>query len=260
MNDFHDIEAFVASNQKIMAIKELRARTGLGLKDAKDAVEHFQAHGQWPAEVRRGAGAAVAAAPVPAQHPPAAHPLLAIEQLVTEGQIIGAIKELRALTAWGLRESKEAVDEYRARGTWPAGLVAVVGVPAGALASLAAQQAPPAPPRAAGPGSGPGPAPVLQALAAQLGHAPHVHLVVRARNAGHDGHLVVLRDRSCFVHQDRDRWIVDPVIAYEMVSHAEVGYGAPSVLYVSVGYLHERFELDTADAEAVLALFRVFAP
>jgi ribosomal protein L7/L12 len=250
MTHFQDIEALVASRQKIHAIKEFRARTGVGLKEAKDAVEWFEAHGQWPTWYHRDSQAGTAAVAEPTPPPASGHALQAIEELVAQGQLIGAIKELRSLISWGLKETKDAVDEYRARGAWSAHVLATLGV------SQAARPSPGSP--APGP-QDPARASALQALAACLGHAPHVHLAVRARRAGRDGHLVMLRDRCCLVAHERGQWVVDPVIAYDAVHHVEVDH-LRGVLYVSCGHVHERFELPAVDAEAALALFRVFAP
>lgn len=252
MTDFRDIEALVASNQKISAIKEYRALTGVGLKEAKDAVEHFQAHGQWPAGTVDAAPlGAVTAEPVPR-----ARPRQVIEQLVAEGQIIGAIKEVRSLTHWGLKESKDAVDAYRERGAWSAEALVAFGEP---------QAAPSPAPTPAARSSGtvvqdPRHGPLLQALASHLGHAPHVHLTASASRLGHDGHLVMLRDRTCFVRQERGQWLIDPVLSYDTVHNVEIGHGARATLFVSAGHVHERFELGAAEADAALALFRVFAP
>ena len=41
------VEAFLKSGKKIHGIKEVRDRTGLGLKEAKEAVDFFEAEGQW---------------------------------------------------------------------------------------------------------------------------------------------------------------------------------------------------------------------
>jgi ribosomal protein L7/L12 len=261
MTTFREIEALIASDRKIAAIKEFRVLTGLGLKDAKDAVEHFQAHGRWPGGHVDGMGGAVAAAPVSVSQPAQSSPLPALEQLVAQGQLIHAIKDLRAATGWGLQDSKDAVDEYRARGAWPASVLAVFGGASPTPAPVAAPSASPAPPRSTGTVlQDPGAAAMLQALAQSFGHAPHVHLTVAARRFGHHGHLVMLRDRGCFVRQDHGQWTIDPVIIYDAVRHVEVAAGAPAVLYVSFAHLHERFELHAADADAALALFRVFAP
>jgi len=262
MTNFREIEALIASNQKIAAIRDFRALTGAGLKDSKDAVEHFQAHGHWPAEHRHHlAGADEVAPAVPVQPRASSGLLPTLEQLVREGQVINAIKELRTATGWGLKEAKDAVDEYRARASWPASVLARFGGPSPSPAPVAAPSAPPAP------SSSPGTilqdsrsAAMLQALARSFGHAPHVQLSVAARRSGLAGQLVMLRDRSCFVREDRGQWSIDPVIFHDAVRHVEVAPGAPAVLYVSFAHLHERFELQAADAEAALALFRVFAP
>lgn len=254
MTDFRDIEALVAARQKIQAIKEFRARTGLGLKESKDAVECFEAHGHWPGGYGSAAPVGAVAVVEPAPRP---SPRREIEQFVAQGQIILAIKELRSLTNWGLKESKYAVDAYRERGAWSAEALAAFGEPQAAPA--------PAPTPAPVPSSGtilqdPRLGPLLQAIASHLGHAPHVHLTVSARRLGHDGHLVMLRDRTCFARLDRGQWIIDPVLFYDAVHHVEIGHGASPVLFVSAGHVHERFELGAAEADAALALFRVFAP
>lgn len=41
------VERLIGAQQKIEAIKRLRELSGLGLRDAKDAVEHFIRHGAW---------------------------------------------------------------------------------------------------------------------------------------------------------------------------------------------------------------------
>lgn len=259
MTTFRDIEALVAARQKIGAIKEFRALTGVGLKEAKDAVEHFEAHGQWPPGVATmGPAGAVASAPAFVPAPPQG-PRAVIEQLVADGQIIGAIKELRSITHWGLKETKEAVDEYRARGAWSAAVLQVFGVPQAAPA--------PAPTPAVAPARSSGTVvqalglgPVTQALASHLGHAPQVQLAAVAHRHGHEGHLVMLRDRVCFVRHERGQWIIDPVLFYDAVHHVEIGHSARPTLFVSAGHVHERFELGAVEADAALALFRVFAP
>jgi hypothetical protein len=40
----HEWQRFAAKGEKLSAIKELRSVTGLGLKSAKDAVDHWIAH------------------------------------------------------------------------------------------------------------------------------------------------------------------------------------------------------------------------
>lgn len=41
------VEAFIKNGKRIPAIKEVRNRTGLGLKEAKEAVDFFEVEGQW---------------------------------------------------------------------------------------------------------------------------------------------------------------------------------------------------------------------
>jgi len=263
MTDFHDIEAIIASRQKILAIKEFRARTGAGLKDAKDAVEWFEAHGEWPAAYRTGAALASELVPPP-QASIRQDPLRAIEQLVAEGQLIGAIKEVRALTGWGLKECKDAVEGYRDQRRWPEALVVAIEgksvAPVAAPAPVVAPAPAPAPVYTpVGGSSQSASASLRNTLAEHLGHAPDIQLAVRADRSSGEGYLVMLRDRACFVHTD-ERWGVDPDFAYGEVNHVESVPGTPAVLYVSVGRTRERFTLAEAEAEAVLALFRVFAP
>lgn len=51
---FAQAEMFVkmGGGKKISAIKALREKTGLGLKEAKSAVEHYMAFGAWPEELK----------------------------------------------------------------------------------------------------------------------------------------------------------------------------------------------------------------
>lgn len=51
-----------------------------------------------------------------------------IEGHIAAGKVIVAIKELRSVSGWGLRETKEAVDAYRASGQWPASVLALPGI------------------------------------------------------------------------------------------------------------------------------------
>lgn len=251
MSDLSDIEALVAARKKIHAIKEVRALTGLGLKDAKEAVEWFEVHGEWPTSVS-GAAASQGAMPTSSGPTtggptPGSSRRAEIEQLMARQQKIGAIKVLRELTRWGLRESKEAVDYYDAHHAWRPDVLAFFGE--------SAIDAPPQP-RAA---QDAGPASLTQALTQSLGYAPDVQLAVRAQRAGQDGWLVMLRDRAVFVGGDAGQERVEAEVAYDAVSHVEVEAGMRAVLYVSLGKRHERFELSAADADAALALFRVFA-
>jgi ribosomal protein L7/L12 len=82
----------------IEAIKVTRERTGLGLKEAKDAVEAYS----------RGAGSTDAGSEstnIPSDAIAALH----------QGKLIDAIKKTRAKTGLGLKDAKEAVELYLAK-------------------------------------------------------------------------------------------------------------------------------------------------
>ena len=92
----------IAAGRKIEAIKEVRALTGWGLREAKDAVE----------KIERGESVAISQ-PAAAVDP---DDLAArIYDLVEDGQTIQAIKEVREATGANLRDAKQIVDRV-ARG------------------------------------------------------------------------------------------------------------------------------------------------
>lgn len=88
---------------KIAAIKRLREHSGLGLREAKDAVDALE----------HNIGAPLPG-PAPAVHVPAgdtapdADP--EVLRLLRSGNKIAAIKRVRELTGWGLKEAKDYVD------------------------------------------------------------------------------------------------------------------------------------------------------
>ena len=93
----NELRRLVARGQKIEAIKRVRELTGLGLKEARDYVEllpHVATVGSEPAielpanerELEREARA-----------------------LLASGDTIGAVKRVRELTGWGLKQCREYV-------------------------------------------------------------------------------------------------------------------------------------------------------
>ncbi|MEZ4384697.1 MAG: ribosomal protein L7/L12 [Nannocystaceae bacterium] len=123
-----EAEALARAGKKIYAIKELRRVTGLGLKDAKDAVEAFM-RGGWPATLR---------APEPAPvsmtaEVPRVFDLAQAEQFARAGKKIHAIKAFKEVTGFGLKECKQAVEAFL-RGGWPAELLVASTPPAQAPA------------------------------------------------------------------------------------------------------------------------------
>jgi ribosomal protein L7/L12 len=91
-----DVQAAADRGDLVEAIKLLRERTGLGLKDAKDAVESYLR------------GEELVAAPRDTRIPVAAISAL------QEGRLIDAIRHTREATRMGLKESKEAVERHLA--------------------------------------------------------------------------------------------------------------------------------------------------
>jgi len=93
----YQVRVLLVRQQKIQAIKLVREVTGADLKAAKDAVDRFSI-GQplWLAS----SGPPEVAGP----------DLDRVRALKRQGRLIEAIKEYRALTGLGLKESKDAVD------------------------------------------------------------------------------------------------------------------------------------------------------
>jgi ribosomal protein L7/L12 len=106
-----EARGILARGNKIAAIKHVRERTGMGLREAKDAVEAL------------GSGAAVAA-PTYALAAEAGGPPLALEDevatLLANGVgKIEVIRRVRQRTGWGLKEAKDAVEAIERGGTAP---------------------------------------------------------------------------------------------------------------------------------------------
>ncbi len=89
---------------KIAAIKHVRERTGLGLKEAKDVVEAAE-RGE-----RQRIPAAPAATPAAADASDGALHDDELRALLADGQKIEAIKRVREHTGWGLAEAKDYVE------------------------------------------------------------------------------------------------------------------------------------------------------
>jgi len=117
------IDALVAAEQKIMAIKLLREHSGLSLRGAKDQIDAWvpSASGAatTPAVSFERSGARPAGAPPYAGGLPVALAHLSPEvraeigRLVTADQKIAAIKLLRESTGLGLKDSKDAIESWR---------------------------------------------------------------------------------------------------------------------------------------------------
>lgn len=94
-----EIEQLLKSGQTLEAIKRLRELTGLGLKEAKDAVDSGRLSGT--------------PAPRPASHGPVGD---AVHQALQQGQLIEAIRLLREQQpGLGLKEAKDRVEAHLAQ-------------------------------------------------------------------------------------------------------------------------------------------------
>lgn len=142
------VQEALDQGNKVEAVKRLRSLTGLGLQEAKDAVEASMC-GEPPA-AGFAPKAFAADAPLPAQ----------VQEALDQGNKIEAIRRLRDLTGLGLKEAKDAVDAAGAgphasegqspgqvrssNGTWW-WLVALAVLALAAFALLGCVSAPPAP-------------------------------------------------------------------------------------------------------------------
>lgn len=101
-----NVQALLREGKKLEAIKLYREQSGLGLKEAKDAVEAMELGAQ-------------ALAPPPLHTPKRTITSeMAVDDAelrghVTGGRIIEAIKRYRELTGLGLKESKDAIESLR---------------------------------------------------------------------------------------------------------------------------------------------------
>jgi len=98
-----EIIVIARSGNKIEAIKQYRELTGVGLKEAKDAVEALMAGRPVEITVKKGDQISVGED---------------ISELVRSGRKIDAIKLYREQTGLGLKESKEAIEAIEAAQKW----------------------------------------------------------------------------------------------------------------------------------------------
>ncbi|MDF2509171.1 MAG: hypothetical protein K0Q52_3030 [Microbacterium sp.] len=114
-----EIDRLVAAGHKLHAIKLYRERTGVGLKEAKDRVEHWSASTTAPHVAAVSNATAVHSsitrtAPTPStvRSSLPASVVSEIDALIARDSRIGAIKVLRQHTGLGLKESKLLIDTW----------------------------------------------------------------------------------------------------------------------------------------------------
>jgi ribosomal protein L7/L12 len=106
--DLAHVQQLVLAGKKIEAIKLVREQTGLGLKEAKDAVEAIE-RGETPELTLRATAIT---------HGVSGIDLDQINELLLQNKKIEAIKLYREQTGLGLKEAKDAVEAIEATG-WP---------------------------------------------------------------------------------------------------------------------------------------------
>ncbi|MGQ7312259.1 ribosomal protein L7/L12 [Microbacterium arabinogalactanolyticum] len=105
-----EIDALVAGDRKIAAIKRLRELQSLGLQEAKDAIDAWVPGTTWtPAAAASASASASASAPGDALTPAARAEIAA---LIADDEKIRAIKRYREETGVGLKQAKDAVENW----------------------------------------------------------------------------------------------------------------------------------------------------
>lgn len=99
-----EIDALVAGDRRIAAIKRLRELQSLSLQEAKDAIDGWVPGTAWNADA-----AASAPRPTDALSPASRAEIAA---LIADGQKISAIKRYREETGVGLKQAKDAVENW----------------------------------------------------------------------------------------------------------------------------------------------------
>lgn len=106
-----DVRKLIAAKQKIQAIKVYHELTGVGLKEAKDAVEVMEGNAPLAPKAPSAPTMSTSGITVPPEFGEVA-------ELIQRGATIEAIKRYRELTGVGLKEAKDAVDEFIQYGRW----------------------------------------------------------------------------------------------------------------------------------------------
>lgn len=114
-----EIDRLVAAGQKIHAIKLYRDRSGVGLKEAKDRIEHWSVSTTAPHAAAVSNATATHSSITPTAMTPSsvraslpASVASDIDKLVAGGSAIAAIKALREHTGLGLKESKDLIEAW----------------------------------------------------------------------------------------------------------------------------------------------------
>ena len=264
------VEALIHQGKKIHAIKELRRITKTGLRESKNAVEHYMSTGAWPGSMS-SQGSAVEEPAQTAEPAEAAGALdlREVERHSADGKKIKAIKELRRITPMGLKDAKKTVEYFMAHGSWPATLVGGPKAPIEAPPQPAPTptptrtQAPPpaepkraptpaAPPRIKAAHGDPEAEEAGRALLEHLG-AGTIELLLAAKKNLFGGYLAVIGEQAFFMVERFGSWEVDGEYSRADGVGVEVRTSFSRIeLRLRAGYLQDNFTgLDEAQAQAV---------
>lgn len=116
-----EIDRLVAAGRRVQAIKLLRQHARIGLKEAKDRIDHWSISTTAPhtaavshsAPARSSNTSAYSSGSIRSQLPPSV--VADLDRLVAGNQEIAAIKLLREHTGIGLKESKDLIDGWTHR-------------------------------------------------------------------------------------------------------------------------------------------------
>ncbi|MFQ5611040.1 MAG: ribosomal protein L7/L12 [Anaerolineae bacterium] len=98
----YTIDRLLSEKNKVQAVKVYRIHTGVGLKQAKDAVDHFERTGDLKLPTSQ---------PESSGLPLEESALAEIKALIAAGRKIEAVKRYREKANVGLKEAKEAIDQ-----------------------------------------------------------------------------------------------------------------------------------------------------
>ena len=113
-----EIDRLVAAGRKVQAIKVLRDHAKIGLKEAKDRIDHWSISTTAPqvaasshsAPVRSSTSPAYSSGSARSQVPPSV--AADIDRLLAGNQKLAAIKLLREHTGLGLKETKDQIETW----------------------------------------------------------------------------------------------------------------------------------------------------
>lgn len=108
-----EVRELLGRNNKIEAVKIVRERTALGLKEAKDVVDAFQARPELGLQL--SAEKLMTSSVTNPENGLTPAVMQSIETDVRNNRLINAIKTYREATGLGLKESKDAVEEIQRR-------------------------------------------------------------------------------------------------------------------------------------------------